>query len=187
MKRKFLWLNVVGLIFILALSPGTAWAQQAVACESDVVVQADDWLSKIAQKFYDDPLAFPAIANATNAKATTDTSYATIQNPDVIEPGWKLCIPSKADAQAMMGQPAPTVAPAPGAATGTQPASASVVPITLVQLNDIYEITPVSGGAEGGLARVATASPGIPSPAGTPCRSATDCDRLPRNSAPPQR
>lgn len=32
----------------------------------------------------------------------------------------------------------------------------SVVAVTLMQLNDVYELTPVSGGAEGGLARVAT-------------------------------
>ena len=31
-----------------------------------------------------------------------------------------------------------------------------VVALTIIQMNDIYELTPVSGGAEGGLARVAT-------------------------------
>jgi len=41
---------------------------------------------------------------------------------------------------------------------GGQPASSDrgVVAITLLQMNDIYELTPVSGGREGGLARVAT-------------------------------
>jgi hypothetical protein len=39
----------------------------AVACETDYSVQADDWLSKIADKFYGDVLAFPAIVEATNA------------------------------------------------------------------------------------------------------------------------
>jgi 5'-nucleotidase/UDP-sugar diphosphatase len=37
----------------------------------------------------------------------------------------------------------------------TQPAD-STVQITLLQMNDVYELTPVSGGKEGGLARVAT-------------------------------
>ncbi len=32
----------------------------------------------------------------------------------------------------------------------------SVVALTFLQMNDVYELTPVSGGAEGGLARVAT-------------------------------
>ena len=31
-----------------------------------------------------------------------------------------------------------------------------VVSVTLIQMNDVYEITPVAGGKEGGLARVAT-------------------------------
>ena len=34
--------------------------------------------------------------------------------------------------------------------------SGSVVGLTILQMNDVYELTPVSGGAEGGLARVAT-------------------------------
>lgn len=34
--------------------------------------------------------------------------------------------------------------------------STGKVPITLIQLNDVYEIMPLRGGAEGGLARVAT-------------------------------
>jgi uncharacterized protein len=109
MRKGTYFINIALLALMLALGPRVAWAQQEMACESDVVVQAEDWLSKIAQKFYNDPLAYPAIAEATNAKAKTDSSYATIQNPDLIEPGWKLCIPSQAEAQALMGQPAPTV------------------------------------------------------------------------------
>ena len=98
-------LNAVLLLaLLLTLLPVAALAQEEVVCESDVVVQADDWLSKIADKFYGDALAFPAIAEATNAKAATDSSYATIENVDIIEPGWKLCIVSADVAQAMMGQ-----------------------------------------------------------------------------------
>ena len=84
----------------LTLTPHTTLAQSGVVCDTDVIVQADDWLSKIADKFYGDVLAFEAIARATNAKATTDDSYATIEDVNVIEPGWKLCIPNTADAEA---------------------------------------------------------------------------------------
>lgn len=52
MKKRTYFINIALLILMLALGPGAAWAQQEVACESDVVVQAEDWLSKIAQKFY---------------------------------------------------------------------------------------------------------------------------------------
>jgi nucleoid-associated protein YgaU len=67
-----------------------------------VVVQADDWLSKLADKFYGDPLAFQAIADATNAKNAADSSYAKIDNVNIIEVGWKLCIPGAGEAQASL-------------------------------------------------------------------------------------
>jgi len=90
------------LISMIVLAPAQALAQEEIVCEQDVVVQADDWLSKLADKFYGDVLAFPVIAEATNAKAATDSSYATIANVDVIEVGWKLCIPSATNAQTLI-------------------------------------------------------------------------------------
>jgi nucleoid-associated protein YgaU len=93
MKKVLYAVSIISLLaLILALAPATL-AQQEVVCESDAVVQADDWLSKLADKFYGDVLAYQAIADATNAKNATDSSYAKIDNPDIIEPGWKLCIP----------------------------------------------------------------------------------------------
>jgi len=44
--------------------------------------------------------------------------------------------------------------PAPPDATSS--GGGSVIALTILQMNDVYELTPVSGGAEGGLARVAT-------------------------------
>ena len=100
--------NIVSIVVLLALmltlGATVALAQDEVVCESDVVVQADDWLSKLAEKFYGDPLAYPAISEATNAKAQTDDSYAAIENVDLIEIGWKLCVPSAADAEVMLGK-----------------------------------------------------------------------------------
>jgi putative spermidine/putrescine transport system substrate-binding protein len=93
---------VVLLALILTLVPGGVLAQEVV-CDSDVVVQADDWLSKLADKFYGDVFAYQAIADATNAKNATDDSYAKIDNVDIIEPGWKLCIPPAEAAQATVG------------------------------------------------------------------------------------
>ena len=48
---------------------------------------------------------------------------------------------------------APSLVAPPGLSPGV---SADVVVLTVLQMNDVYEITPVSGGEEGGLARVAT-------------------------------
>ena len=59
------------------------------------MVQANDWLSKLADKFLGDPMLFATIAEATNQMQLGDESFAKVQNPNVIEPGWKLCIPAR--------------------------------------------------------------------------------------------
>lgn len=104
-------ISIISLVTLLALllipEPQTVRAQtEEITCESDVVVQADDWLSKIAEKVYGDVLAYQVIADATNAKAAVDDSYATVSNVDVIEPGWKLCIPSAEEAGAALAEEA---------------------------------------------------------------------------------
>jgi basic membrane protein A len=97
-------LNLFSLVILVALiAPGQILAQEEVTCESDVIVQADDWLSKIAEKAFGDVLTFPAIYEATNAMAAKDNSYATIEDVNIIEPGWKLCIPSAEYAQGVIG------------------------------------------------------------------------------------
>lgn len=73
----------------------------APACAKDVSVQADDWLSKVAEKELGAIGAYPAIALATNMKHAEDSSYALVVDPNVVEVGWKLCIPSTADAQTL--------------------------------------------------------------------------------------
>ncbi len=116
MKKVINIMSIIALLaLVLTLAPATTLAQEG-QCETDVVVQADDWLSKIAEKFFGNVLAYQAIADATNAKAATDSSYAKIENVDVIEPGWKLCIPSTAEAEAALAGAAP--APAAAGAKG---------------------------------------------------------------------
>lgn len=66
--------------------------ESMAACAQDYVVQADDWLSKVAEKFYGQPLAYPLIFEATNAAAAKG-GYEAIANPDVIQVGQVLCIP----------------------------------------------------------------------------------------------
>lgn len=114
------WVSALLIVtVVLSLRPGAAVAapvtQDAPACELDVIVQADDWLSKLANKYYGDFFVYPAIVQATNQQNAVDDSYASIENPDVIEPGWKLCIPSAADAQTLIGGEFRRTEPAPGA------------------------------------------------------------------------
>ena len=92
---KFRFLFVIGLVLLLtplATATLAAPSTQAVTCEQEYVVQADDWLSKLADRFYGDMFAFTLIVIATNDQA--DEKYADIEDPDLIEPGWLLCIPA---------------------------------------------------------------------------------------------
>jgi len=103
-KKLFDFFSLVTLLALLAtVTPGVVHAQE-FSCDTDVVVQADDWLSKLADKFYGDALAYQVIADATNQMATGDDSYASIDDVDVIEPGWKLCVPSSEQAEAVLGE-----------------------------------------------------------------------------------
>lgn len=90
-SRKTIFVLVV--LAIASILPGLATADPPTGGE-DYVVQADDWLSKLADKFYGDPLAYMIIFNGTNTKATDDDSYAPIGDPNIIEIGQKLFIPS---------------------------------------------------------------------------------------------
>lgn len=125
----FNWLLITVLlttllpISVLAAPP----AQGEVNCVEEYTVQADDWLSKIAAKFLGDPLAYPAIVTATNEQQAQDASFAQITNPDLIEVGWKICIPSAEAAQAMLLAPAATVTD-----TGSQPTELAETPQRIV-------------------------------------------------------
>ncbi len=99
MKRLFLYmirLTILLVAFPFMLTFNLIQADNASSKEGgqEYVIQADDWLSKLAEKFYGDPLAWPAIWLATNAKAVEDDSFETIDNPNSIEVGQKLWIPA---------------------------------------------------------------------------------------------
>jgi 5'-nucleotidase len=95
MRKLF---NVFLMLFVVtSFSPRQITHAQGSTCDQDIVVQADDWLSKIADKVYGDIFAYKAIMTATNAAASSDDSYTVIDNPDIIEVGQKLCIPSIGD------------------------------------------------------------------------------------------
>ena len=65
------------------------------SCAEVYVVQADDWLSKLAERFLGDVLAYDQIVTATTTARTQDLAFANISDPNLIEPGFQLCIPSK--------------------------------------------------------------------------------------------
>lgn len=85
-----------------AMAEGEEAMAQSEMCAQDYVVQADDWLSKIAEKFLGDVLAYNAIADATNAAAAAGGAYDPIADPNIIEVGQVLCIPGDVMAEPAM-------------------------------------------------------------------------------------
>ncbi len=113
-KRLFNALIIVSMLAILV--PVAVAAPPAQAKGQDYVIVKDDWLSKLADKYLGNQLSYPAIVGLTNQMAAKDSSYAKIENADRIEVGWKLYIPSGAEATAYMATfYKPGAAPAGGA------------------------------------------------------------------------
>jgi len=81
-----------------AITGSTSEDIAEIVCEEEYVVIADDWLSKLADKYWSDLFLYPAIVTATNQKQQSDGTFATIDDVDLIEPGWKLCIVDAATA-----------------------------------------------------------------------------------------
>jgi hypothetical protein len=97
-------------IAFICLAPVAALAApptrtQEIECAAEYTVQAGDWLSKLADKYLGDMLAYPAIVGATNQKSVTDGRFARITNPDLIEVGWVLCIPDSATLAILQADP----------------------------------------------------------------------------------
>jgi peptide/nickel transport system substrate-binding protein len=108
MSKKLL--NLLLVIVMLAVLVPTTLAAPPAQEGQDYVVVADDWLSKLADKYLGNPLAYWAIVEYTNKKHAEDDSYAEITDPDLIEVGWKVYIPSAEEAVAVVA--APSAAPA---------------------------------------------------------------------------
>jgi multiple sugar transport system substrate-binding protein len=94
-------LIIAAMLMVLSVMAVPGYAQE-VSCAETYTVQADDWLSKLADRFFGTYLAYPAIVDATNAAANENESYTTIQNPDEIEIGQQLCIPTTEEAETFL-------------------------------------------------------------------------------------
>ncbi|MBV7332814.1 alpha/beta fold hydrolase [Chloroflexi bacterium TSY] len=107
-------MKILASMFVLTLilTPLPAYAQGNSTCASDVIVQSGDTLSTIAGRVYGNFAAYNAIVTATNAKAQSDSSYATIANPNVISIGWKLCIPASGSVPGLAPDVSSSAAPA---------------------------------------------------------------------------
>jgi heat shock protein HslJ len=101
---------IIGLFAVLLVGmvfPITPRAQPPVGCEEEYVVQAGDTLAGIAEQTLNDPLAYPALVVLANA--VPDDEYANIENPNVIEEGWTLCIPSQEELSELLADADPVI------------------------------------------------------------------------------
>jgi hypothetical protein len=95
-KKRFGWLTLAAVVIALII-PGPAAAAppaQDSGCAMEYTVQADDWLSKLAEKYLGNAMDYPQIAEATNQAHESDPRFAQIGEHDFIEIGWLLCIPA---------------------------------------------------------------------------------------------
>lgn len=141
MKNRYVTLAVALLMTMGMLFVSTSLTHaQGAACAETYTVVSGDTLGALAQKFLGSNSLYKQIADATNAANKTDSSFATIADPNVLEVGWKLCIPAKAAG-------ATTAAATPAPAAGTTPA-ATVPPLTLAQLGSAtYQVQDAPGGS----------------------------------------
>jgi len=103
--KKYLFFLMIAVMLVVPVTSSAAPLAQG----EDYTIQADDWLSKLAEKFLGDPLSYPAITYYTNQKNAEDDSYAKISDSNVIEVGQKIYIPTQDEAQAYLAGGAETV------------------------------------------------------------------------------
>ena len=85
MSKKLFSLPIVVVMLVSLVLATVAAAPPPQAEGKTYTIQKDDWLSKLAEKEYGDPLAFTAIFYFNNLKATDDDSMTLIDDPDLVE------------------------------------------------------------------------------------------------------
>jgi hypothetical protein len=111
MSKQTVWRVIVISALLLLVAPGVLQAAPPAQEEQVYTVGLADSLWSLAEKYLGNGAAFPAIVAATNEKAAEDASFAEIEDAGVIQPGWKILIPSAEDAAAYMEEYAPRQPP----------------------------------------------------------------------------
>jgi len=103
------------------LLPQSMAQAQTLTCANTVTVQSGDTLSSIAEQYLDNGGNYDLIIQSTNAKAATDSSYASIGDANQLAVGMKLCISRSSTSSTSSAAPAATARPAAATAATSVP------------------------------------------------------------------
>ncbi len=121
-KKLFSVLILVAMLCSLLPATGAVAAPLGQGGGTVYTIQKNDSLSKIADKEYGNVLAYTAIVYYNNEKAKIDKTLATIADPNQLEVGWSIYLPSAQEAQSYMTSQgtaaAAPAAPAAGSLSG---------------------------------------------------------------------
>ena len=84
---------LIGIFSSVANAATPPWQESE---GQEYVVQTDDWLSSLAEKYLGDGDQWQRIVEATNALAADDARLTPIEDPDLIYPGQIIFIPTAA-------------------------------------------------------------------------------------------
>jgi CubicO group peptidase (beta-lactamase class C family) len=102
MRRKIVYFSLVLSIGITNLiQPANPLPQTQ---PYSYIVQAEDTLPRLADKFYQNPSTWPAIWLATNTIAAADPHFSPMDAPQVLQPGQRLLIPPPAEAERLQAE-----------------------------------------------------------------------------------
>jgi hypothetical protein len=93
--KHFIKLLVLLGLFICGV--GVALAAPPAKTGGEYTVQPGDCLAKLAERFYGSQKFWPAIWQATNNRALTDSRFTMISNPHVIHSGQILWLPAEVE------------------------------------------------------------------------------------------
>lgn len=99
MRTKFWILNFVLALAMILPAASVINAAPLLQEGQEYVIQQGDTLAGLAEQYIGAADDVIAIIAATAEKAATDETFAKINDPNLIEPGWKVWIPSKEKAK----------------------------------------------------------------------------------------
>lgn len=94
LKKALIMVMIVGVLGWLFTSAVQAASPPRQGEGREYVVQVDDSLSQLAEKYFGNANLWPLIVEATNTRAAADSRLAVIDNPNVIQPGQIIFIPT---------------------------------------------------------------------------------------------